>query len=94
VPVVGYVEHVAQERFEDGYTLREMLTVLQVLEETTRRHLIAALAPTANTDAQTLLNAVFSACKEALTSTYTTLESEHKARPLRHDVPVHSEVFE
>lgn len=73
VPVMDHVAHIAEERFEEGCAMWEVLTVINVLEETIGQHVTAGLTPATSAEALGMVSTLFGACKEALTATYVAL---------------------
>lgn len=82
VPVMDYMTQVAAERFEAGYDLREVQTVINVLEETIWKVVVESVSPEQLAESLGLVSTVLGAAKDSLARAYVSLATRAKAPSL------------
>jgi hypothetical protein len=82
VPIVEYVERIADERYVAGHDLSEVQIALNSLEEATWSHAVATLEDTELTQALALVSTVLGAAKDALARRYVLLAARSHAPSL------------
>lgn len=82
IPLLEYMEQIAQERFAAGFDIHEVQTAVNVLEESIWRHISLALPPADLAEAFGLVGTVLGAGKDALARAYVSLASQSKAPSL------------
>ena len=82
VPVIEYVEEMATRRFEAGYPIGEVQTAINVLEESTWRHIVGELTAAELAEAIGLVSTVLGTAKDTLARRYVALASEQKVPSL------------
>jgi len=75
VPIIDHSTRLAQERFDAGFDIREVLTAFNVLEEAIWSKVVASLPPAEFANAIGLVGTVFGAGRDALACTYVSLAS-------------------
>ena len=82
VPMTDYTRDIAHKRFNSGFSLYEVHTAINVLEETIWRHIIDHIQPLELAEALGLVSTVLGAGKSTLANTYVSLASQTKAPSL------------
>jgi hypothetical protein len=82
VPVIDYMAEVAEDRFQAGYTIREVQIAINVLEETIWNDIVENAPPTELAEALGLVATVLGAAKDSLARKYVSLASQTKAPSL------------
>ncbi len=82
IPLIGYMEQIAQERYSAGFGIHEVQTAVNVLEESIWRHISQTIAPDGLAEAFGLIGSVLGAAKDALARAYVSLASHSKAPSL------------
>jgi hypothetical protein len=82
VPIVEYVERIAEERYAAGYDIAEVQVALNSLEEAAWSHAVAMLDGTDLTEALTLVSTALGAAKDSLARRYVLLAAESRAPTL------------
>lgn len=77
-----YVGPLAPERFASGYDLREVQTVINVLEETIWKMVVKEIDPSELAGALGLVSTVLGSAKDILGQTYVSLASKTKVASL------------
>ena len=73
VPMIEYVQDLAEERFGSGYGLYEVQVAFNVLEESTWARLVADVEPSELAEALGLVGTVLGCGKDALACRYVSL---------------------
>ncbi|MGD9704135.1 MAG: hypothetical protein AB7Q42_08190 [Acidimicrobiia bacterium] len=76
IPMVDHAKQVATERFHAGYSIGEVQSAFNVLEETLWHRLVAGVPSSDLAEAAGLLTTVLGAGKDALARTYVSLASK------------------
>ena len=79
IPLTDYIRDIAAERFNSGFTLYEVHTAINVLEETIWEQIIKDLKPLEFAGALKAVSTVLGAGKSTLANTYVSLASQTKA---------------
>lgn len=82
IPLMGYMEQVAQERYQAGFDIHEVQTAVNVLEESMWRHIHLHIAPDSLAEAFGLVGTVLGGAKDALARAYVALASHRQAPSL------------
>lgn len=82
VPVIDYMTQVAAERFEAGYDLREVQTVINVLEETIWKVVVQSVPTEQLAESLGLVGTVLGAAKDSLARAYVSLATKTKSPSL------------
>jgi hypothetical protein len=82
VPLTDYTRDIARKRFDSGYSLYEVHTAINVLEETIWRHIINHLQPLELAEALGLVSTALGAGKSTLANAYVSMASQTKAPSL------------
>ncbi len=80
--IVQYAEHIAQERYEANFSLLEVQTGFNVLEEAIWKRIVEEIPPADLAEAIGLVSTVHGAGKDALARKYVSLASKVKAPSL------------
>lgn len=80
--IVQYAEHIAQERYEANFSLLEVQTGFNVLEEAIWKRIVEDIPPADLAEAIGLVSTVHGAGKDALARQYVSLASKVKAPSL------------
>jgi hypothetical protein len=75
-PVAQYCERVADERFEGGFTISEVQTAFNVLEEAMWRRIVVGVPATELPEAIGLLSTILGLGKDVLARRYVSLASQ------------------
>lgn len=78
IPLIDYIQDVAQERFESGFPIYEVLTAINVLEEAMWKKIIKELPPSEFADAIGMVSTVLGSAKTTLATTYVSLAGNTK----------------
>lgn len=81
-PIMEYMTHVADQRFHAGYTINEVQTAINVLEESIWKNVVRHTPPEELAEALGLVSTVLGAAKDSLARTYVSLASRSKAPSL------------
>ena len=81
MPMVKYAEKIAQQRFWSGFSLREVQTAFNVLEESIWSQILNEMQPNEYADAVTLVNTPLRVGKESIAAVYLSFLSKSKMRP-------------
>jgi hypothetical protein len=82
LPVVGYAEQIAHERFNSGFGVGEVQTAFNVLEEAMWRRVTATIPAEELAESLGLLTTVLGVGKDALARTYVSLASHEHVQSL------------
>lgn len=82
LPMLGYVQQLAVERFELGFDLYEVQTAINILEEVIWRKIFEELPPPEFAEALGLVSTVFGAGKDMLATTYVSLAGKTRTSSL------------
>ncbi len=82
IPLVEYMEQIAEERFAAGFDIHEVQTAVNVLEESIWRQISQNVPPDELAEAFGLVSTVLGAAKDALARAYVALASHNKAPSL------------
>ena len=77
--MVAYSERLARERFDSGYSLFEIQTAINVMEECIWRKIMTNLPPSDSVPMLGLVGTVLGAGKDALSRKFVALASDHGA---------------
>ncbi len=77
-----YAEHLADERFSEGFGIAEVQDAFNVLEQAIWRRLVQALPASDLPEALTLLSSVLGFGKDELSRTYVALAAQRHSRSL------------
>jgi len=77
-PAIKYAETVARQRFSSGFSLREVQTACNVLEETIWRHILDEMKPNEYADAVMQVDTPLRIGKESIARMYFSFLSEEK----------------
>jgi hypothetical protein len=91
-PMSRYAQQIAGERFFSGYTLREVQTAFNLLEESIWSQILDKMQIDEFAAAVTTVNAPIRAGKDEVAQTYFSLLSKSKASPS--DLKMHFKGFE
>jgi hypothetical protein len=91
-PMSRYAQKIAGERFFSGYTLREVQTAFNLLEESIWSQILDKMKIDEFSSAVTAVNAPLRAGKDEIAQTYFSLLTKSKATSL--DLKTHFEGFE
>ena len=78
IPMVDYAERLAEERFQGGFGVQEVLTAFNVMEETIWARITDAIEPADYPLAFGLLGTVLGAGKQALAVRYVSLAAKYQ----------------
>jgi hypothetical protein len=81
-PVLEHAERIANERHAAGYSLGEVQTAINVLEEAIWRAILAKVPPGEQGEALGLVATVLGQTKDKLASTYVSLVAQKTTRTL------------
>ena len=76
IPLTDYIREIANERFMSGYDINEVLTAINVLEETVWGKITKELQPSEFPEAIGLVSTILGAGKSSMASTYVSLASK------------------
>jgi hypothetical protein len=79
VPLTDYTRDIARKRFKSGFSLYEVHTAINVLEETIWRHIIDHIQPQELAEALGLVSTALGAGKSTLANTYVSMASQTKS---------------
>ena len=82
IPMIKYAEKIAQQRFSSGFSLREVQTAFNVLEESIWDKILGEMQPNEYADAVALVNTVLRIGKESVARTYFSFVSKSKVPSL------------
>lgn len=82
VPLLDYIQAAARERFNAGFQVYEVLTAINILEETVWNRIVKGLEPSELVEAVGSVSTVLGAAKTALATTYVSLASKTKSPSL------------
>ncbi len=82
VPMTDHAAHVAKERFEAGYDIREVQTAFNVLEEAIWAEVVTAVPPERLAEALGLVGTVLGVGRDTLASTYVSLATRQHVASL------------
>lgn len=82
VPLLEYIQGAARDRFNAGYPVYEVLTAINILEETVWNRIVKELEPAELADSVGSVSTVLGAAKTSLASTYVSLASKTKSPSL------------
>lgn len=82
VPLLEYIQAAAKERFNAGFQVYEVLTAINILEETVWNRIVKGLEPSELAEAVGSVSTVLGAAKTALATTYVSLASKTKSPSL------------
>ena len=76
IPIVSYIEKIAEARFESGFELQEVQTAINVLEEGIWKQILAELPNEDQPKALALVSSIIGSGKDTLARTYVILSKE------------------
>ncbi len=82
MPMVNYADKIAQQRFWSGYSLQEVQTTFNVLEESIWNRILAEMQPSESAKAVMLLNNPLRVGKDMIAEKYLSLLSESHSASL------------
>jgi hypothetical protein len=82
VPMTDHTAHIAKERFEAGYDIREVQTAFNVLEEAIWSEVITGVAPEHLAEALGLVGTVLGVGRDTLAATYVSLATRQHVASL------------
>jgi hypothetical protein len=82
IPLIKYMEQIAEERYQAGFDIHEVQTAVNVLEESIWQHISQTIPPTDLAEAFGLVGTVLGGAKDALARAYVSLASQSKAPSL------------
>ena len=82
MPMIKYAEKIAQQRFVSGFSLREVQTAFNVLEESIWDQILNEMQPVEYADAVTLVNTPLRIGKESIARMYFSFVSKSKVPSL------------
>lgn len=74
-PLIAHAEHVATDRFNHGFTISEVQTAFNALEEAMWRRVVAKTPPEELAESIGLLSTVFGFAKDVMARTFVSLAS-------------------
>lgn len=81
-PIVAYAEQLAEERFQSGFGVEEVITAINVMEESIWARITEEIEAADYPLAFGLLGTVLGAAKQALATRYVALAARHQMRAL------------
>lgn len=81
-PMIKYAEKIAQQRFSSGFSLREVQTAFNLLEESIWGQILEQMQPNEYADAVGLVNTALRIGKESVARTYFALISKKRVQSL------------
>lgn len=81
-PMIRYAEKIAQQRFSSGFSLREVQTAFNLLEESIWGQILEKMQPNEYADAVALVNTALRIGKESIARIYFSLISKKKVPSL------------
>jgi hypothetical protein len=78
MPVVCYVEQIAEQRFKSGFDLQEVQMAFNVLEEHIWKYVLEYISAGSQAEALRLISSIIGAGKDALARTYFHLATISK----------------
>ena len=81
-PIIKYAEKVAEQRFSSGFSLREVQTAINVLEESIWSHILSEMKPKEYAAAVGLVSTVLRLAKESVAGVYFAHISKLEVPPL------------
>lgn len=82
VPLLEYIQGAARDRFNAGFPVYEVLTAINILEETIWNRIVKELKPTELANSVGSVSTVLGAAKTSLATTYVSLASKTKSPSL------------
>ena len=82
VPLLEYIQAMARDRFNAGFQVYEVLTAINILEETIWNRIVKELEPTELANSVGSVSTVLGAAKTSLATTYVSLASKTKSPSL------------
>lgn len=83
MPMTKYAEKIARQRFSSGFSLREVQTAFNVLEESIWSQILNEMQPNEYADAVTLISTPLRVGKESIAEVYFSFLSKSKIRSLK-----------
>jgi hypothetical protein len=83
IPMVSYVEKMAEERFNSGFGLGEVQTALNVLEEAIWKQITKLMSPAEQAEALGLISSILGSGKDILARTYVSLAGKSRRGALK-----------
>ena len=81
-PMIKYAEKIAEQRFSSGFSLREVQTAFNVLEESIWSQILNEMQPNEYADAVRLVDTPLRIGKESIARMYFSFVSKRKIQPL------------
>ncbi len=81
-PMIRYARKIAEQRFSSGFSLREVQTAFNVLEESIWDQILNEMQPNEYAEAVALVNTVLRIGKESVARTYFSFVSKSKVPSL------------
>ncbi len=82
VPMTDHAAHIAKERFEAGYDIREVQTAFNVLEEAIWSEVVTDVAPEHLAESLGLVGTVLGVGRDTLAATYVSLATRQHVASL------------
>jgi len=79
IPLTDYIQGVATDRFNSGFSLNEVHTAINVMEEVIWEEIISKLEPLQLAEALRVVSRTLGAAKTSLGNTYISLATKGKA---------------
>lgn len=73
IPMVSYVEKLAELRYESGFDLQEVQTAFNVLEEVFWKYILEYIDPGSQIESLSLISSIIGSGKDTLARTYVQL---------------------
>ena len=83
IPIVSYIEKMAEKRFESGFELQEVQTAINVMEESIWKLILAELPKEEQPKALGLVSSIIGSGKDTLARTYVILTKEQGAEEVK-----------
>jgi hypothetical protein len=78
MPIVSYVEQIAEQRFRSGFDLQEVQTAFNILEESIWKHILENIPVGMQAESLGLVSSIIGSGKDALARTFFQLASMGK----------------
>jgi len=76
IPIVSYIDKMAEKRFESGFELQEVQTAINVVEESIWKRILEELPADEQPKALSLVSSIVGSGKDTLARTYVVLTRE------------------
>ncbi len=81
IPIVNYIEKIAEKRFESGFELQEVQVAINILEECIWQHILEELPKDYQPKALSLVSSIIGSGKDTLARTYLSMATDKPAEP-------------